>query len=69
MKEIIERAVSGDGEALREIYAKYKKSIYYFCLKLMPTLEDAAEMCAETFDCAYSRLDTLENPDQFDIWL
>ncbi len=69
MKEIIERAVGGDGDALREIYGKYKKAIYYFCLKLMPTPADAAEMCAETFDCAYARLESLENPDQFDIWL
>lgn len=69
MKEIIERAIGGSADALREIYSKYKKSIYYFCLKLMPTAEDAAEMCAETFDCAYARLDSLENPEQFDIWL
>ena len=69
MKELLEQAINGDGGALREIYSKYNKPVYYFCLKLMPSPSDAAEMCAETFDCAFARLETLENPDQFDIWL
>ncbi len=69
MKEILEQAIQGESSALREIYSGYKKAIYYFCLKLMSTPTDAAEMCAETFDQAFARLDTLEDPDQFDIWL
>ena len=69
MKELLEQAIKGDSGALREIYSKYNKSVYYFCLKLMASPSDAAEMCAETFDCAFARLQTLENPDQFDIWL
>ena len=69
MKELLEQAIGGDAVALREIYSKYNKAVYYFCLKLMANQSDAAEMCAETFDCAFARLDSLENPEQFDIWL
>ncbi len=69
MKEIIRLASLGEGEALRKIYSLYKKQVYYFCAKLMANSTDAAEMCAETFECAFSRLDTLEDPEQFDIWI
>ncbi len=69
MEDVIKNAMAGNGDALREIYSKYKKPVYYFCEKLMAKNGDAAQMCAETFDSAFARLESLENTEQIEIWL
>lgn len=69
MKEIIEGAKCGNRESLNTIYEKYKNQIYYFCSKLIKDNAQSEGLCVETFSCAYEKLDTLENNDQFDIWI
>lgn len=69
MTDIIEGARAGSATALNGIYETYKKQIYYFCLKLVDDVELAGDLCCETFSCAYERLDTLEDPSQFEIWI
>ena len=69
MKEIIKGAKNGSRESLITIYEKYKNQIYYFCSKLITDKNQAEGLSIETFSCAFEKLDTLENDEQFDIWI
>lgn len=69
MKEIIQGAKCGNRESLNTIYEKYKNPIYYFCSKLIKDKTQAEGLSVETFSCAFEKLDTLENEEQFDIWI
>lgn len=69
MKELIERARNKEREAFEKIYSLYKNQIYYFCVRLIPDQVQSRELTLETFACAFDRIDTLEETEQFEIWI
>ena len=69
MKELIERARNKEREAFEKIYSLYKNQIYYFCVRLIPDRVQSRELTLETFLCAFDRIDTLEDAEQFEIWI
>ncbi len=69
MIELVEQAKNGEKNAFSEIYSRFKNQVYYFCLKIVIEPAQAKQLSFDTFECAFERLDTLESPDQFEIWL
>ncbi len=69
MFEILEGAKQGFAVSLRKIYELYRPQIYYFCSKLVADSDVAIDLCCETFVCAFDELDSLEQPEQFELWI
>lgn len=69
MFEILEGAKQGFAVSLCKIYELYRPQIYYFCSKLVADSDIAADLCYETFICAFDELDSLEQPEQFEVWI
>lgn len=67
--ELIRRARSGDPTAQGQLYESMYKRVYYLCLRLVKTPEDAQDTAQETFIAAFGALPGLENPSAFEGWL
>ena len=67
--ELIRRAQSGDTTAQGALYEEMYKRVYYLCLRLVKTPEDAQDAAQETFIAAFGALSGLENPNAFEGWL
>ncbi len=69
MTDILIGAKQGFAKNMREIYEGYKGQIYYFCQKFLGEGNTAADLCYETFNCAFNELGSLEQPEQFEVWI
>ncbi len=69
MIEIVEKAKNNDKSAFSEIYSRYKNQVYYFCAKLVSDQTVAKQLCIDSFECAFERIETLESYEQFEVWL
>lgn len=69
MFEIIEGAKQGFAGSMRKIYELYKGEICYFCQKLLGDGDIANDICVDTFKCAFEELESLQQPEQFEVWI
>ncbi len=59
---LAQAAAAGDGAAFAELYDRYEKRIFNFCLRIVGTPEDAADATQETFLSVFSRLRQRDAP-------
>ncbi|MDD6489382.1 MAG: sigma-70 family RNA polymerase sigma factor [Clostridia bacterium] len=69
LKEIVCMAKKGNTDAMNRLYETYSKSIYFLCLKILPSEEDAEDIAQDTFCTMIEKIHTLKNPDSFENWL
>lgn len=67
--EAIDLARAGEERGYGFLYEKTYKSKYYLALQYMKNEEEAEDVLQEAYIKAFSKLDTLENPEAFPGWL
>ena len=67
--ELVEAAKNGSKEAFGSLYEKTYRDEYYVALKYMKNQADAEDVLQDAYLKAYSRLQTLEDPEAFSSWL
>lgn len=67
--EAINLAKAGEEQGYGFLYEKTYKSKYYLALQYMKNEEEAEDVLQEAYIKAFSKLDTLENPEAFQGWL
>lgn len=68
-REAIELAKNGKEEGFRFLYDSTYQSKYYLALKYMKNEDDAQDVLQDAYIKAFSKLDTLTNPEAFPRWL
>ena len=66
---LVERSRHGCHEAYRRLVELHQDRIYRFCLGWVGNVEDAQEICQDTFVKAYSALPRYRSTDQCSAWL
>lgn len=69
MNDLVLSAKNGNRDALLQLYGKHKNGIYYFCTKIIDEKSKAEELCYDTFICAFEKISTLSDTDQFEMWI
>jgi len=69
MKEMIERARAGDGEAFVRLMEAHKQSLYKIARSFFTCEMDAEDAVAQTVLDCWEKLDTLQKPQYFRTWL
>jgi RNA polymerase sigma factor (sigma-70 family) len=59
---LLNEAVGGSGTAFAELYDRYEKQVFNFCLRLVDSREDAADATQEAFLSVLRRLENGEGP-------
>lgn len=67
--EAINLARAGEERGYGFLYEKTYKSKYYLALQYIKNEEEAEDVLQEAYIKAFSKLDTLENPEAFQGWL
>lgn len=67
--EAINLVKAGEERGYGFLYEKTYKSKYYLALQYMKNEEEAEDVLQEAYIKAFSKLDTLENPEAFQGWL
>ncbi len=65
----IQRAVSGDNQAFREIFDAHVSRVKRFLRDILKSAEAADEATQETFVRAHGRLHSLDDPNKLSSWL
>jgi RNA polymerase sigma-70 factor, ECF subfamily len=68
-EQLIQRAISGDGEAFGEIVHAWEKRIYALCYGILGTEQDARDATQETFIAAYRNLKSFRGEAKVSSWL
>ena len=66
---LIERSRQGCHDSYRHLVELHQDRIFRFCLGWVGNVEDAQEICQDTFVKAYSALPRYRSTDQFSAWL
>ncbi|MGI8924996.1 MAG: sigma-70 family RNA polymerase sigma factor [Fimbriimonadales bacterium] len=66
---LVERAQSGDREAMDEIVARYQTRAYQFAYRLAGNADDASDLVAEAFVRVYTAIQRFRRESQFSTWL
>lgn len=66
---LIERFKDGHDEALDVLIGRHSDALYRFCCHLVPTREDAEDICQESLTRAIDRVDSLQTGTAFRSWL
>ncbi len=69
LRILIQEALMGNMRAFDELYACSRQSVWFTCIKLLKNEQDAKDLMQETYLTAFSKLDTLKNPDAFIGWI
>ncbi len=67
--EAVELAKAGDERGFSYLYEETYKSKYYLALKYMDSKEAAEDVLQDAYIKAFSKLDTLKDPETFPTWL
>lgn len=68
-EDIISQFQSGDTEALKELFERYKRPIFNFCLKLTNNRADAEDVTAEVFLKLFKKQYAPQSGVKFSTWL
>ncbi len=66
---LVERVKLGDEVAFREMYDLYFSSVYYYCLKVLGSKEDAMDVTQEVFSHVYQDISSFKDNKKFLQWL
>jgi RNA polymerase sigma-70 factor, ECF subfamily len=66
---LVERSREGCHESYRRLVELHQDRIYRFCLGWVGNVQDAQEVCQDTFVKAYSALPRYRSSDHFSAWL
>ncbi len=66
---LIERARSGDTEAVTELYRRHERRAYNLALRTLGNPWDAADVAQEAFIKAFRNLDSFKGDARFSTWL
>ena len=66
---IVQRALSGDRDAMAELYDRHADRIHTMCVHMLGDPEEAADTCAQVFLVALQRLHQLREPAKLRSWL
>lgn len=69
LRTLIQEALGGNAQAFDELYACSCQSVWFTCIQLLKNEQDAKDLMQDTYLTAFSKLDTLENPDAFIGWI
>lgn len=69
LRTLIQEALGGNMQAFDELYACSCQSVWFTCIQLLKNEQDAKDLMQDTYLAAFSKLDTLENPDAFIGWI
>ena len=69
IESLINRAQSGDLQAMEKLLEVAHTSVSYQCWKMMPRQEDAEDLTQEVLLAVYQKIDTLKEPKAFRSWL
>ncbi|NLT69721.1 MAG: RNA polymerase sigma factor [Verrucomicrobiaceae bacterium] len=67
--DLVERSRSGCHESYRRLVELHQDRIYRFCLGWVGNVEDAQEICQDTFVKAYSALPRARSAEHFSAWI
>jgi RNA polymerase sigma-70 factor (ECF subfamily) len=65
----VTRAQKGEVSAYQVLYDRYKHRIYYYIRARVRNKDDAQDLTARTFSCAFTKLKRLKKPQSFRQWL
>ncbi len=68
-QELIEKARSGNDEALQELVNRHLQALYTFCVRYMGNTEDAQDAVQETFLKAWRNLNRFDSKRSLRTWL
>ena len=69
MKELVEKAISGDERAFAELILNYQQDLYKIALTKLNTEYDIEEAIQETMISAFKNLKNLKDVDKFKKWI
>ena len=67
--QLVAAARSGDMKSFEQLYSAYCEKVYGFARMVLRNETDAEDVLQETFITAWRKLDTLENPEAFSVWI
>jgi len=67
--ELVDRTLSGEGQAFEELVIRYQDRVYNLLLRLTGSGEDAQDLAQETFLKAYRALGSFRRGSKFYTWL
>lgn len=69
MTELVNRALKSDMDAQTSLYMQTKNKAYYLALQLLKNPHDVEDVLQDAYITAFTRLNTLDNPEKFQGWL
>lgn len=66
---LVEQAKEGNQSAFIQLVERYKDKIYYLCLRMLRSAEDAEDVAQETFLRVYTNLHRFDPKHQFSTWI
>ncbi len=69
IEELIALCQSGDQQAQLEIYNRYYKAMYNTAFRIVKNSFEAEDIMQEAFLSAFTKLDSLQDPQTFGAWL
>ena len=67
--ELVERARSGEGDAITELYRRHERRVYNLALRTIGNPWDAADVAQEAFIKAFRNLGSFKGEARFGTWL
>lgn len=67
--KLVLAAKNGDTNAFERLVIKYHRKMYGYAVNKLKRKDDAEEILQETFLKAFTKLDTLRNPEFFSAWI
>ena len=68
-RAVIERVLSGDGQAFEALVKANEKGVYNLALRMLGNAQDALDASQEAFFRAYRSLDAFRGDSKFSVWL
>lgn len=69
MKELVEKAVEGDQQAVAVLYERTNRKAYYLALQLVKDQDQAQDILQDAYLKVFTNLGMLQQPENFQGWL
>ncbi|HRR26542.1 MAG TPA: sigma-70 family RNA polymerase sigma factor [Acidobacteriota bacterium] len=69
IRDLVTGARRGSVDDFRRLYEVYGRKILNYLYRMTGSREEAEDLAQDTFILAYTKLDTLKDPDRFQSWL
>ncbi len=67
--QVLNAAASGDQDARRELFERYREPAYRAAYRITGRAEDALDVVQDSFIAAFSKLDSFQRESSFRTWL